>query len=171
MDELPMLWGNGCFNYVCFTMTNKPGSGGRPKIAWTIAGVTLLGTLITLVDSNSQNGFLLFYSAGVAMLIYKSLGFAKLHRQFSSLLLVSLGTYFFGFYVWIVDRIMCPSVQFLHLHSVWHICAGSGTYLAVVAWFLVRMSVHKVHVETGACFPLQTVIVSAAPNLLPAKTQ
>jgi dihydroceramidase len=140
MDELPMLWSNSAFSYAVHFMERK----GSPNFQFVavLAVVTCILTYSVIeFDKEDQVIFLLSYGSGVGFLMYQSILLRKKYthtQKHVDLGLFSVFLYLLGFCVWLTDRRFCPTVQNLHLHSWWHFCAGTGTFMAILFWMQVR---------------------------------
>jgi dihydroceramidase len=145
LDELPMMWGNGVFLYIVFCMEDGKGVGSRPGLAAVIFVVTAVMTVaVTVFDKASQDVFLLCYGSGVVMLVIRTLRLQHSVEPARKQVLMETTVlfYFGGLFVWLLDRNFCAIVRPLHLHAVWHLCASTGTYSAVILWMYLRQIVH-----------------------------
>ena len=125
-DELPMLWANSVFIYICLSMHDKPGHNRFLSIMFlTIVTVTV--TTLVLLRPENQDIFLISYATGILVLALFGIGLVN-NSKVSHLFLAGMGTYGFGFVLWTIERLICPIVQPLQLHAFWHLCAGSGMY-------------------------------------------
>lgn len=146
LDELPMVYGNSVFIYTLWTVEEKPGSGANWKVALFLFFGAILETLAVIYFDvgEGQNAFLACYGSGVIYLIYKIL---QLNRKYlpnsdssGNLHLFAIFFYLFGFMCWCASRNYCEKLKFLHLHSIWHVCAGIGTFCAVCHFIWLRNS-------------------------------
>lgn len=141
LDELPMVWANSVFIYICAFMEDGKGHAPRIKESFAIAAVTLVMTLaVVFFDKDDQNIFLICYGGGVAYLFARS---KMLDLKYNSkkqvvLLETSLLLYGGGFLLWLTDRNFCHNVRGFYLHAFWHFGAGAGTFTAVIFWIWVR---------------------------------
>ncbi|CAJ1341222.1 unnamed protein product [Effrenium voratum] len=144
LDELPMVWGNAIFIYICRTMHDEVGHVRYLECAILFLA-TLMATLaIIRFDSDNQNVFLVCYGSGVVYLVQQSHGFSALSSPNSSaqmLFTMAMIAYSSGFSLWLVDRNFCTSARWLYLHTFWHFGAGFGTFCAVLQWIMVRCQV------------------------------
>ena len=93
-------------------------------------------------------------------LMYQSIMLRKKYFKSQSnvdLGLFSVFLYLLGFCVWLTDRRFCDSVQYLHLHSWWHFCAGTGTFMAILFWMQVREEFKGKHKVTYRNLSIQRV--------------
>jgi dihydroceramidase len=143
LDEVPMLWGNGVFIFILVSIEDHWNVRRRGE-AIAIAVATATMTFLTVVyDKENQDIFLLSYGSGVVYIAARS---KRLHRTFESvrplaLLEISLALYLGGFVFWLLDRNFCTSVRPLFFHALWHLGAGTGTFIAVIFWVFIRQEV------------------------------
>merc|ERR1719356_949665 len=106
-----------------------------------IALVTLLMTVaVILLDKDNQDVFLLCYGSGVVYIFVTSGRYDVKYNAAGTVELLETSTLFYGagFLLWLLDRNFCPHVRMLYLHVFWHICAGLGTFTAVLFWIWIR---------------------------------
>eukprot|EP01062_Namystynia_karyoxenos_P083481 TRINITY_DN9604_c0_g1_i4.p1 TRINITY_DN9604_c0_g1~~TRINITY_DN9604_c0_g1_i4.p1 ORF type:complete len:310 (+),score=119.21 TRINITY_DN9604_c0_g1_i4:81-932(+) len=139
LDELPMLWGNSIFMYTCFTMRDPPGTH-RKGLGAAMLVATVAMSLVVTFRHHAQDLFLVFYGSGVFVLTIFGFRLAR-GNEGAYLMPLSFLTYAFGFILWNVERTFCPAVQSLQLHAIRHLCAGAGTYTAVLFWLFTRCKV------------------------------
>ena len=142
MDELPMMWGNCIFCYCLWCMEFVP---GRSTLAAAVGFVTMTvaaTAAVVFLDDDDQTVFLLSYGSGLLYITYAGV---RLDGKYGPktggtvpLMELALLFYMGGLLVWLVDRTWCSQVQSLQLHSVWHVCASTGTYLSVLHWVWLR---------------------------------
>jgi dihydroceramidase len=166
LDEVPMLWGNGVFIFILVSIEDHWNVRRRGE-AIAIAVATAIMTFLTVVyDKENQDIFLLSYGSGVVYIAARS---KRLHRTFESvrplaLLELSLALYLGGFVFWLLDRNFCTSVRPLFFHALWHLAAGTGTFIAVIFWVFIRQEVlHGVAPTLRGSTPM-TVWVEPAPH-------
>jgi dihydroceramidase len=142
-DEVPMLWGNAVFIFILVSIEDHWDVRRRGE-ALAIAIATAVMTVLTvLYDQQNQDIFLLCYGSGVLYIGARS---KRLHHTFESvrplaLLETSLSLYLGGFVLWLLDRNFCTSVRPLFFHALWHLSAGTGTFIAVIFWVFIRQEV------------------------------
>ena len=140
LDELPMLWSNSAFIYVVHFMERRGTANAVFVLLLSI--VTFIVTVCVIkFDKDDQIIFLLSYGTGVMFLMYQSILLRKKYKKTQEnvdLGLFSVFLYLLGFCVWLTDRRYCHLVQHLHLHSLWHFFAGTGTFMAILFWMQVR---------------------------------
>eukprot|EP00505_MAST-04D_sp_SCG-Rhode-Island_P001444 Stramenopile-MAST_4_protein_1444 len=144
MDELPMVWANSVFIYVVHFIERKDDTRRERLFGMVFVAVyaAVSTVLIILYDTEDQVVFLVAYGSGVMWLMYSSIVLRKKYKTDQGVN-VDLGLwgvfiYLFGFMVWLTDRRYCSIVQSWQMHSVWHFCAGLGTYIATLFWLQVR---------------------------------
>ena len=158
-DELPMVWGNGIFVYCILTMEDSPEwkhalviKKKNNNYIYVLVGLEVISSFaITYLDSKDQTIFLFCYSSGALYIMYKNYQLDFNHNRSHEIVFFDVGMicYIGGLFVWLIDRLYCSSVVFgipiqkLHLHSFWHVFAGSGTYLCVLFWIWTRGKVLK----------------------------
>merc|ERR1712129_83098 len=85
----------------------------------------------------------------VTILIFVA-GCIKLRKFASSLsnklFVWSVFVYSSGFILWLIEKEFCSAVGFLKFHSIWHICAGYGTYFMIFATMVCRAN-YKRHLS------------------------
>eukprot|EP00434_Breviolum_minutum_P031451 symbB.v1.2.027816.t1/scaffold2876.1/size118008/4 len=139
LDELPMVWINSIFIYICRTIEDEPGHVRLSEMIVLIC-LTLVATLaIIRLDTENQNVFLLCYGTGVIYLVQSSYQFCKRSTGNAQLLFwVAMVSYASGFLLWLVDRNHCASIWWLYLHTFWHFGADLGTFTAMLLWIWIR---------------------------------
>ena len=65
-----------------------------------------------------------------------------------------------GFVAWILDNVMCDTVQSYQLHALWHIGAGSGTYL----WLLFTVAARAPTLQCEE--ELRSIKVMSVPTVI-----
>lgn len=137
LDELPMV-------YVGLLGAWMLRNRARPRhegVALAVA-MAVYAVLFTATYAFATTYFLIFLVSYSVLVAYMALGSAMITwvrkaPQLQSVLLIMAAVTFFGatFLFWIPEHVLlgCDHpLQALHLHSWWHLGAGSGTY----AWFL-----------------------------------
>ncbi|CAE6926861.1 Acer3 [Symbiodinium natans] len=165
LDEVPMVWANTVFIYICRSMKDARGSR-RVGEGMVLAVLTVLATLaIAVFDTDNQNVFLLCYGSGVLYLVWRSYKFCRDSTSSTSWLLfiTAMLSYAGGFLLWLADRNFCHSVRQLHLHVFWHFGADLGTFAAVLLWIWVRSEVLATKVVLRGRSPM-TWRIAAAPQ-------
>jgi hypothetical protein len=71
MDELPMVWGNSAFVYVCLSMHDLPGTS-RPGSVAVLALITAAITVIYVSNPDAHGPFLLVYGSGLLTIVILS---------------------------------------------------------------------------------------------------
>lgn len=182
LDELPMIWANSIFIYILAQMEQpceldvplsppKMQAQARRR-RWLVLGlllkVVVMSVSVVLFDSEDQNIFLVCYISGLMFIVLRSLALNRAYnvpglkvspelqsiRRSVVLMELSNICYFLGLCAWILDRLYCPVVAPLHLHSLWHLCAALGTFLGVLFWLWTRMIVRRLPAVVAGATPL-----------------
>ena len=143
LDEVPMVWANTVFIFICRSMLDRRGSC-RNMEAIVLAAMTVLATLaIAVLDKDNQNVFLSCYGSGVLYLVWRSYAFCRKSASSTAWLLFTAAMLLYagGFLLWLIDRNFCHSMRYLYLHIFWHFGADLGTFAAVLLWIWVRCEV------------------------------
>mmetsp|Transcript_54884 Transcript_54884/g.128853 ORF Transcript_54884/g.128853 Transcript_54884/m.128853 type:complete len:287 (+) Transcript_54884:50-910(+) len=166
LDELPMVWANTVFIYICRSMNDRRNSCRIAEVI-VLALLTLLATLaIATFDTENQNVFLLCYGSGVQYLVWSSYVFCQKSANTTAWLLFTTAMlcYSGGFLLWLIDRNFCHSVRPLYLHVFWHFGADLGTYAAVLLWIWIRSEVLERKVVLSRGRSLLSWHIAAAPQ-------
>jgi len=140
LDELPMIWANSVFIYILGALEDKPERKRTIEIAFIAVVTALMTSAVILLDTDTQDVFLLCYGSGVVYIWYRSTVLDWRYNATGAIYLheISLLFYGAGFCLWIVDRMFCANVRNYYLHVFWHIFAAIGTFSAVVCWIWLR---------------------------------
>lgn len=141
LDELPMVWANSVFIYILIAMEDKLAREPRTAQVLMIAAITVLMTVaVAVLDTDSQDVFLVCYGGGVLYVFWRSLAFDRKYNSRGTVWLLETSLLFYGggFFLWLTDRNFCPHVHSLYLHVFWHVFAGLGTFSAMIFWIWVR---------------------------------
>ena len=166
LDEVPMVWANTVFIYICRCMYDERG-GYRKAEGMALAFLTVLATTaIAVLDTDNQNIFLLCYGSGILYLVWRSYLFCRACTSSTAWLLFTAAmlSYAGGFLLWLIDRNFCHSVRFLYLHVFWHFGADLGTFAALLLWIWVRSEVLSMKVILQGSSPFSWRIVAASPD-------
>ncbi|CAK0883143.1 unnamed protein product [Prorocentrum cordatum] len=141
LDELPMLWADGVFIYILITMEDDMDREPRRGLMFAFAAAEVLMTLaVIILDTSSQDVFLLFYGSQTLYLFVASGRYDVKYNAPGTVMLLETGLLFYGggFLLWLVDRNFCPHVSMLYLHVFWHVFAGLGTFSSILFWIWIR---------------------------------
>ncbi|XP_075210938.1 alkaline ceramidase [Lycorma delicatula] len=146
-DELPMVWGTCILVYCVSEVRSKPNKNRFFSNGLLALLLTAFASSFTAVYLLWPQPLLQHASYGVLVIISFILEIRLLRIQPCSvckqLFIMAISTYLFGFFLWNIDNIFCPKLQFLRssvspvigpftqLHAWWHCLAGYGTYLQV----------------------------------------
>ena len=131
-----------CIIYMLMEYSSQEHRYGR----WLPIGlaVTSSTTLVLYLIFNFYNFFLVVIiggaisAAGVSVAILVSDG----DRLVWQLFLVGVGIFVAGAVCWVLDHNLCQHeafpTRFLHLHTIWHICAPLACYVFVMAHVAIR---------------------------------
>ncbi|MFT7621782.1 MAG: dihydroceramidase [Myxococcota bacterium] len=136
-DELPMIYGGLAFLYLL--ANRRPDVPAGRLRAWQI-GLTLYAVAFTAGYGILADYFTLFiwtYGGLMTWLVIRSIAVAMsespMHRR---LVGIAAGLFVGGVgLVWMPEHVLLSCehpAQAFHLHSIWHLAAGSGTYMGVV---------------------------------------
>ena len=145
MDQTPMLIGSISLLY-CIIMTDSiPGKSCRKISIFFIAWAIFSMSLNVIIRNHLL--FLINYGAvTISIFLFGCVKFQKYSSGLSKRLFFwSSSIYIFGFCLWFIEKEFCQTVGFLKLHSIWHICAGYGTYLMVFSAMCCRANFLKHH--------------------------
>ena len=143
LDQTPMLVGSIALLY-CIIMTDSIPGKSYPKITnFFIAWGAFSMSLNVII----KNHLLFLLNYGTLVLCIFGFGCIKF-RKYSSTLSVKLFLwstiiYSGGFILWFIEKEYCQKVGFLKFHSIWHICAGYGTYFMVFSAMVCRATFLK----------------------------
>jgi dihydroceramidase len=140
-DELPMIYGSLVFVY-CLVDRNPSTSHRARWWQLAFAAYAVAFTVGYFAFTDYFTLFIVSYGGLVTLLVVGCIGVAwgeqgsVMHRR----LIGSAALFFLGgvFLLWIPEHVIlgcAHPLQRFHLHAVWHLAAGLGTYLGVV--FLV----------------------------------
>jgi dihydroceramidase len=143
LDELPMVWCNGAFFFILLSMETESGESvavSMRRAGWITALIVVETALIVIFDTASQGMFLLCYGSGVVFEVVLSIKLSRKYNANGQVLLfeTGCGMYGAGLIMWLTDRCFCTTVRPLHLHSLWHFCATTGTTSFILFWMWLR---------------------------------
>jgi len=170
MDELPMVWGNSVFSFVLLTMEDSVNHARSLEAAILVVVTIAASFAISYLDESAggQDLFLAVYGLGVVYLVLRSRALDLKYNSKGTLLLLETSHLFYagGLVLWLCDRNFCSSVRSLHLHALWHLGAGIGTYTSVLFWMWTRNEVLQRKQKILGSTPLDRWIEMEASKLL-----
>lgn len=137
-DVLPMMLGSLALTYSIFMCDSKPNVSYWKTDAFFI----IWGLVTCFVYLVLKIHFFFFWSYGGQVILSAVIGYQKCKKwgdPLSSYLLKgAIMVYSPGWILWFVDQHYCHVTQPFHLHSIWHVCAGYGSYLGIYSAVCLR---------------------------------
>nr|CAB3219682.1 alkaline ceramidase 3-like [Phallusia mammillata] len=142
LDELPMIYGTCVFLY-SLHHHDKPRKSRNLVYLVALCFCSVAVTVIYLMWKNPVF-HQVCYALLVAALVYEAIVAFRNYPAIQPLVLMSVGFYAFGFFLWNVDNIFCSHLRkfrnkshfdtgmVFQLHAWWHIFTGFATYLHVL---------------------------------------
>jgi alkaline ceramidase len=134
-DEIPMLWNNAAFFYVCSTPSDRRDVGK----AAGLSGVALLMSVLSVVTRDIYWVFLAEYGVSMVAVMYMIVTRDQVYAKWTGYAHAGIILYGAGLTLWVLDQTMCWLVKPFHFHALWHILVATGTCLMIV-------SLHFTHV-------------------------
>eukprot|EP01006_Ploeotia_vitrea_P066312 TRINITY_DN94718_c0_g1_i1.p1 TRINITY_DN94718_c0_g1~~TRINITY_DN94718_c0_g1_i1.p1 ORF type:complete len:259 (+),score=2.16 TRINITY_DN94718_c0_g1_i1:45-821(+) len=166
LDELPMLWCNMAF---CFCLLRRsdlhPRNKNRRSLFPLMIWIHGIVTTFTYAILDWYPLFLFSYGSSVAVLTVWSARLSlcnvpavrPIKPMLKRLFIMGFAFYFGGLVLWVLDNTLCEHVQSFHLHSLWHIGAGLGTYTFIVFTVVAAAPPLQVQPSLSFCGPLTKV--------------
>lgn len=146
LDELPMLYGNAALLYISLEDDRTPKYPG-PALPLFLVAFTTAVTVVYLAFPAWYIIFLVSYSA--ILLLQVAIYVRTLRKEWISerarkLFWLSFASYFSGVFLWMLENAACQHLPgWWKLHAVWHLLAGTGTYLVIEFGLAVRAEAEK----------------------------
>ncbi|KDO22518.1 hypothetical protein SPRG_11702 [Saprolegnia parasitica CBS 223.65] len=159
LDELPMMYGTLYFHYISLRY--------HATMKWVLVAFAVGLTIALSIAGHAPLAFQSAYGFLTVALVVRSVVMHKQHKDVSQTRLLHLGSllYAAGFVLWIADQAFCPSAKQLHLHAIWHLLSGAGTFVWIQFACAYELSMHekRLHVQKIACI-LPYCSRSSAPS-------
>lgn len=137
-DVLPMMMDSVSFGY-CLYMTDS-----EPNVSYWKTDLTFISwaLFICFMYLYTKIHLLFFLIYGVQTVATIIVGYRKTKRWANPLAIylfhIAWCLYGIGWALWVIDQNFCEFTQPYHLHSIWHLCAGYGSYCAIYSCVVTR---------------------------------